>query len=52
MSRKKQCSVDMEYFGGIDLGEPEDENLLEDIAKYLDDKEKTQPKALVAIQLN
>ena len=40
----------MEYFGEIDLDEPSDENLLDDISAYFQDSE--QAEALVAIQLD
>lgn len=44
--------VDQEYFGGINLDEPDHENLLDDIASYFDDQEDTQSQELVAIQLD
>lgn len=47
---EETMSVDTEYFGEIDLDEPSDENLLDEIATYFDGgKEKG---SLVAIQLD
>lgn len=48
---EETMSVDAEYFGEINLDEPDDENLLDDIANYFDG-EQDQVKALVAIQLD
>lgn len=47
---EETMSVDTEYFGEIDLDEPSDENLLEDIVSYFDGKEDNG--SLVAIQLD
>ena len=47
---EETMSVDVEYFGEIDLDEPSDENLLDDISAYFQDSE--QAEALVAIQLD
>lgn len=47
--------IDQEYFGGINLDEPSDEHLLDDIASYFDEREEPseeQKKELVAIQLD
>ncbi len=46
-------TVDSEYFGEIDLDEPSDENLLEDIASYFDAKDAMgETGSLAAIQLD
>ena len=45
---EETISVDMEYFGEIDLDEPTEENLLDDIADYFGKK----TESLVAIQLD
>jgi chromosome segregation ATPase len=47
---EETMSVDTEYFGEIDLDEPSDENLLDEIATYFGDKDPTG--SLVAIQLD
>ncbi len=47
---EETISVDTEYFGEIDLDEPSDENLLDDIASYFNGKDDTE--SLVAIQLD
>ncbi len=45
--------VDEEYYGGIDLDEPNDDNLLDDISAYFDDNShESRSEALVAIQLD
>lgn len=48
--------VDAEYFGEIQLEEPSDENLLDEIAAYFDgaahDDDASAPGALVRIELN
>ncbi len=47
--------VDVEYFGEIDLDEPTDENLLDEITAYFDGGQQeveSGSKALVAIRLN
>lgn len=52
---EETMNVDAEYFGEINLDEPGNENLLDDIASYFDGPESSpeaQPKALVAIQLD
>jgi hypothetical protein len=45
--------VDVEYFGEIDLDQPTEENLLEEITAYFDGGQHVEPssKALVAIRL-
>ena len=48
---EETISVDAEYFGEINLDEPDDENLLDDIATYFDGDNR-QVKALVSIQLD
>ena len=48
---EETMTVDAAYFGEIDLDEPADENLLEDIAAYFDGSQ-TDSKELVAIQLD
>ncbi|TWU41258.1 hypothetical protein Q31b_26970 [Novipirellula aureliae] len=47
---EETMSVDAEYFGEIDLDEPTDENLLDEIASYFD-QDKTAD-SLVSIQLD
>ena len=51
---EETMQVDTEYFGEIDLEEPTEENLLEEIAAYFsgDQESKSVTKALVSIQLN
>ena len=46
--------VDVEYFGEIDLDEPTEENLLEEIAAYFDGGQQSEASdnSLVSIQLN
>ncbi len=44
--------VDVEYFGEIDLDEPSDENLLNEITAYFQDNHESQSGSLVAIQLD
>ncbi|KAA5543803.1 hypothetical protein FYK55_11560 [Roseiconus nitratireducens] len=48
---EETMQVDAEYFGEIDLDEPQDENLLDDIASYFE-KEQSNGKELVSIQLD
>jgi chromosome segregation ATPase len=48
---EETMSVDAEYFGEIDLEEPDHENLLDDIANYFNGQ-APEPKSLVSIQLN
>ena len=45
-------NVDVEYFGEIDLDEPSEENLLDEITVYFGGEHESQPQALVAIQLD
>ena len=47
---EETLEIDAEYFGEIDLDEPSDENLLEDIAAYFSGKDVKG--SLVAIQLD
>jgi uncharacterized coiled-coil protein SlyX len=47
---EETMSVDADYFGEIDLDEPSDENLLDEIASYFGDKDQTG--SMVAIQLD
>ncbi len=52
---EETMSVDAEYFGEINLEEPDDENLLDDIASYFDGEAKESRgsvKTLVSIELN
>lgn len=51
---EETLAVDQEYFGGINLEEPSDENLLDDIASYFDDRAEQgeESEELVAIQLD
>ena len=43
--------IDVEYFGEIDLDEPSDENLLDDISAYFDGSNQPSSGSLVAITL-
>ena len=46
-------AVEQEYLGEIQLDEPEDESLLDDIASFFDEREEEgSPEALVSIQLD
>ena len=49
---EETMSVDVEYFGEIDLDEPSDENLLDDISTYFDEARGQADGSLVSIQLN
>jgi septal ring factor EnvC (AmiA/AmiB activator) len=49
---EETMNVDVEFFGGIDLEEPSDENLLEDITAYLNDLDGASDNALVSIDVN
>ena len=49
---EETMSVDMEYFGEIDLDEPSDENLIDEITAYFQDNHERESDSLVAIQLN
>ena len=44
--------VDVEYFGEIDLDEPSEENLLDEITSYFGDEASSTSKSLVSIQLD
>lgn len=48
---EETMAVDVEFFGEIDLDEPSDENLLDDITAYIDDLEGRDSGALVSIDL-
>ncbi|MEM6978597.1 MAG: hypothetical protein AAF539_02945 [Planctomycetota bacterium] len=54
---EETMAVDVEYFGGIELDEPSDETLLEDITAYFDSKDQLRDnsddssEALVSIEL-
>jgi len=48
---EETMAVDVEYFGEIDLDEPSDENLLDDITSYFDDRSGRSTDALVSIEL-
>lgn len=49
---EETMSVDVEYFGEIDLEAPSEENLLDDISAYFDPARQESSEALVAIQLD
>ena len=49
---EETMTVDMEYFGEIDLDEPSDENLLDEITAYFQGNDESQSGSLVAIQLD
>lgn len=49
---EETMSVDVEYFGEIDLDQPSDDDLLEDIASYFDSSQANATGSLVAIQLD
>lgn len=50
---EETMSLDVEYFGEIDLEEPSDESLLNDITAYFDqDGQQTTSESFVAIQLD
>ncbi|MEM1225447.1 MAG: hypothetical protein AAGJ40_07105 [Planctomycetota bacterium] len=49
---EETMAVDVEYFGEIELDEPSDETLLEDITAYFDRDVDSTSKALVSIELN
>jgi chromosome segregation ATPase len=49
---EETMSVDMEYFGEIDLDEPSDESLLDEITAYFQDDHQRESDSLVAIQLD
>lgn len=49
---EETMTVDMEYFGEIDLDEPSDEKLLDEISTYFDSKTQSRTEKLVAIQLD
>ena len=49
---EETMAVDVEYFGEIDLEEPSEETLLDDISAYFHQAEGESSEALVAIQLD
>lgn len=49
---EETMSIDLEYFGEIDLNEPSDENLLDEITTYFDNPSEPPTEALVTIQLD
>jgi chromosome segregation ATPase len=49
---EETMSVDMEYFGEIDLDEPSVESLLDEITAYFQDDHQRESDSLVAIQLD
>lgn len=49
---EETMAVDVEYFGEIELDEPSDENLLDDISAYFDATDRADREALVSIELN
>ena len=49
---EETMSVDVEYFGEIDLDEPSEESLLDDISSYFDGSASDSSDTLVAIQLD
>lgn len=49
---EETMSVDVEYFGEIDLDEPSDEDLLDEISTYFGTPGQSKMKSLVAIELN
>ena len=49
---EETMSVDVEYFGEIDLDESSDENLLDQISAYFGDEHNGDAEAFVSIQLN
>lgn len=48
---EETMSVDMEYFGEIDLNEPSDEHLLDDITAYMNGLQGSDRGSIVAIEL-
>ena len=49
---EETMSVDVEYFGEIDLDEPSDENLLDEISAYFDESSRASNGSLVAITID
>lgn len=49
---EETMSVDAEYFSEIDLDEPSDDNLLDDISSYFEGSPEQKSDSFVAIQLN
>ncbi|MCC9654416.1 hypothetical protein [Rhodopirellula halodulae] len=49
---EETMKVDVEYFGEINLDEPSDENLLDDITSYMQELEGVDDQAYVSIQLD
>ena len=50
--QEETLSVDVEYFGEIDLDEPTEENLLDEIAAYFGEGSEPTTEAIAAIQLD
>lgn len=48
---EETMAVDVEYFGEIDLDEPSDENLLDDITSYMNDLQGRGAGSLVSIEI-
>ena len=49
---EETMSVDVEYFGEIDLDEPSEEDLLDEITNYFQGTEAVPAGSLVSIELN
>ena len=50
---EESLAVDSEYFDQIDLDEPTDDYLLDEVAEFLDESvNESHPGSLVAIQLD
>ena len=49
---EETMSIDAEYFSEIDLDEPNDENLLNEISSYFEGSQDKQSEAFVAIQID
>ena len=49
---EETMNVDVEYFGEIDLEEPSEENLLDEISAYFDADDSSEAKSLASIQLD
>ncbi len=49
---EETMNVDVEYFGGIDLDEPSDEHLLDDISAYIDGLSGPKSNTMVSVELD
>lgn len=49
---EETMSIDAEYFSEIDLDEPDDEDLLNEISAYFDSPQKSKSEAYASIQLD